>query len=61
MVQREYGLQVLDKEITPDFAQYAAIVLAVAHDQFKHFDFILNSQQVIYDIKSILERADGTL
>jgi len=61
MVQHEYGLPLLDKDTLPAFDQYAAIVFAVAHDEFKQLVFNPQGQQVIYDIKSILVHADGRL
>lgn len=60
-VEHEYGISLLNKEELPDFSQYAAIVLAVAHDEFKTLALKPNKQQVIYDIKSVLANADATL
>lgn len=56
-VAHEYGLQ-LNNEV--DYTQYDAIVLAVAHEEYKMLDFS-NQTQVIFDIKSILTYADGNL
>ncbi|MDF1584442.1 MAG: nucleotide sugar dehydrogenase [Methyloprofundus sp.] len=58
-VQHEYDLTLLRKLHT--FSDYAAIVLAVAHDEYKTLDIKLNQQQVVYDIKSVLTEADATL
>ena len=60
-VQREYGLALLEKVDEQVFNQYAAIVLAVAHKQFKQFELKTSRQQVIYDIKFVLTYADATL
>lgn len=56
-VAHEYGLTLHKKVV---FADYDAIVLAVAHENYKQLDF-LSSSQVIFDIKSILPNADGRL
>lgn len=56
-VQHEYNLT-LQQEVELDL--YDAIVLAVAHERYISFNFN-NKSQVIYDIKSILQNADGRL
>ena len=56
-VQREYGIS-LEKE--PNFDEYEAVVLAVAHDKYKSI-VLNNSEQVVYDIKSVLDSADARL
>jgi UDP-N-acetyl-D-glucosamine/UDP-N-acetyl-D-galactosamine dehydrogenase len=44
-----------------NFQNYKAVVLAVAHDEFKAINITPNKQQVIYDIKSVLKLADESL
>ena len=56
-VQREYGLS-LEKE--PNYDEYEAIVLAVAHEKYKNLK-LDGTTQVVYDIKSVLDSADGKL
>jgi UDP-N-acetyl-D-galactosamine dehydrogenase len=56
-VKHEYNLELVNKVIYQD---YNAIVLAVSHDQYKNIK-IHNDNQVIFDIKSILEYSDGRL
>jgi len=56
-VQREYSLELLEKPSTDD---YEAVVLAVAHDEYKNIK-IGNDKQVVFDIKSIVDGADGKL
>lgn len=62
-VEEEYGLQTMT-ELKHD-KKYDAIVLAVAHNQFKHLDIskYLKEKSVIYDVKGILpkELVDGRL
>ena len=56
-VKKEYK-HTLIKE--PVYEDYEAIVLAVAHNEFKTLK-IGNKNQVIFDIKGILNKADGCL
>ena len=56
-VKHEYNLE-LNNNINYD--DYEAIVLAVSHDNFKAIKFS-NTNQIIYDIKSILPTSDGRL
>lgn len=56
-VKKEYGL-VLKKDMIYD--AYDAIILAVAHDNYKGIE-LGNDKQVIFDIKGILENSDGKL
>ncbi len=58
-VKHEYGLDLVNSA-TLQTDSYDAIVLAVAHDNYKTMNF-QNSSQVIFDIKSILTNADGRL
>ena len=56
-VEREYGLKLVEKPNTDD---YEAVVLAVSHDDYKNI-VLENSNQVVFDIKSILDKSDGRL
>ena len=56
-VSYEYDLK-LKNNI--DINTYDAVVLAVAHDKYKQLEFN-NKNQVVYDIKSIINDADGRL
>jgi UDP-N-acetyl-D-galactosamine dehydrogenase len=60
-VSKEYGCDTLAKDKLPDFAQYGAIILAVAHDQFMSLSIRQNEQQVIYDVKGVLKDANARL
>jgi len=60
-VKHEYGRDIVSTYVMSD---YNAIVLAVAHNEFKTLDFSKrNSNTVLYDIKSLLpiEVVDGRL
>ena len=62
-VKHEYNIDLIDNEELK-IENYNAIVLAVAHDEFKQLNSQLstiNSQLVTYDIKSILKDSDGIL
>ncbi len=62
-VKHEYGIDLIDNGKLK-IENYSAVVLAVAHDEYKNLNSKLstvNSQLVIYDIKSILDESDGRL
>ncbi len=60
-VWQEYQIKLKDQ--LPDNPQqiYSAIVLAVAHQQFKAIPLKKNDKSVIYDVKSFLDYADAVL
>lgn len=56
-VKHEYGIDLIIPHSSFLILNYNAIVLAVAHDEFKKFDFSgLKEKSVVYDIKAILPR-----
>jgi len=60
-VKHEYGREIISSYNLDD---YSAIVLAVAHNEFKTFDFSKRKKHtILYDIKSVLppEMVDGRL
>ncbi len=58
-VKDEYGIELIDNEELK-MENYGAVVLAVAHDEFKELNFN-NQNQVVFDIKSVLDKSDGRL
>ncbi len=56
-VKHEYNLE-LKKDL--NYEDYEAIVLALSHDKYKLIK-LNNKNQVVFDIKSILDKADGRL
>ncbi len=60
-VKHEYGIDLLTKEDKLDLNKYDALVVAVAHNEFKEMDIKKSDNQVVYDIKGILKEADGRL
>ena len=59
-VKREYDLELIQNSEL-NIQNYDSIVLAVAHDEFKELNLEANENQVVFDIKSILEKSDGRL
>ena len=57
-VKQEYGLDLITDVNIQD---YDAVILAVAHDEYKKLDLKTSAQQVIYDIKGLLPKADAAL
>lgn len=55
-VKREYGISVCNE--LPEGKKYDAIILAVAHDQFKNLNMssLQAPASVIYDVKGVLDR-----
>lgn len=62
-IRHEYGIEIIDK--LDESKDYEAIVLAVAHDEFKTIDFekYYNDGAVIFDAKAVIDRrwVDGRL
>jgi len=56
-VKQEYGLELIENANMND---YEAVILAVAHDEYKGI-VLDNDNQIVFDIKSIIEHADGRL
>ena len=64
-VQKEYGISLHSELPTVNCQLYDAVILAVAHDEFKHLDVrsFVKPNGVVYDVKGILPRevVDGRL
>lgn len=62
-VKHEYGINIVNE--IEESADYKAIIVAVAHSEFKNFDFkkYKDNGAIIYDTKAILDRnlVDGRL
>lgn len=58
-VKREYNLDLIDSSKL-NIDNYSAVVLAVAHENYKNIT-LDNNKQVVFDIKSILKSSDGSL
>jgi len=57
-VEREYQLD-LKSDVHSD--EYDAVVLAVAHDEYRELDLEPSNTKVVFDIKSMLKNSDGRL
>lgn len=59
-VKREYGIDMIESF---EYGNYEAMVLAVAHHQFKSLDLHKTDKCVLFDIKSLIDRkkVDGRL
>ncbi len=60
-VKHEYDIDMLPGDKLPQFCDYDAVVLAVAHAEFMEIGLCPTKEQVVYDIKSVLPEADGAL
>lgn len=66
-VKHEYGISLYSDDMNSLKSKYDAVVLAVAHDQFKDIDvreFLKDAEVgVVYDVKGVLDRSmiDGRL
>lgn len=55
-VMHEYGIQIMSGETKPNLEEYAAVVLAVGHQEFKSWAIKKSNAQVVYDVKSVLSK-----
>ena len=62
-VKHEYDVDILSGENAPDFHKYSALILAVSHDQFKQLNIKRSPNQVVFDVKGVLQKdhVDGRL
>jgi len=56
-VLRTYGVTILEAEKQPNLDAYAAIILAVAHNEFLTLPWEKKAGRIIYDVKSALPKA----
>ena len=62
-VIHEYGLSVMEQATPPVLADYAAVILAVAHKEFSDMAIEPSDERVVFDVKSLLpkEKVDARL
>lgn len=62
-VRHEYGIDIINGGNKPDLHEYSAVILAVAHKEFKNWPIQKSQDQVVYDVKSMIskELVDGRL
>lgn len=56
-VFQEYGIELIKNDIDNILSSYAAIILAVAHDEFKQLRIKSSDRQVIFDVKGFLPKS----
>jgi len=59
-VKSEYSINIIHDE-KPNIQKYEAIILSVAHDEFRTLDGSFSDDQVVFDVKSFFKNSDGRL
>jgi UDP-N-acetyl-D-galactosamine dehydrogenase len=62
-VMHEYGIKILNGDAQQKMDQYSAIILAVAHQEYKNWGLSKSKKQVLFDVKGVLpkEKVDARL
>lgn len=62
-VRHEYAIELINGGTKPVLEDYSAIILAVAHKEFKSWPIQKSANQVVFDVKSVLpkEKVDARL
>jgi UDP-N-acetyl-D-galactosamine dehydrogenase len=62
-VKHEYGIEIINGKTRENLDQYSAIILAVAHKEFKDWKLEKSPMQVLFDVKGVLGKgcADARL
>jgi UDP-N-acetyl-D-galactosamine dehydrogenase len=55
-VKQEYGIDIICGRSKPSLEDYSTIILAVAHQEFKSWTIQKSANQVVFDVKSVLEK-----
>lgn len=55
-VRHEYGIEIINGGSKPGLEDYSAIILAVAHKEFRSWKLQKTENQVIFHVKSVLEK-----
>ncbi|PRY88371.1 nucleotide sugar dehydrogenase [Mongoliibacter ruber] len=56
-VKHEYGIDLINNNTKQNLDQYAAIILAVAHKEFRSWEVEASKSQVVYDVKGVLAKS----
>jgi UDP-N-acetyl-D-galactosamine dehydrogenase len=56
-VKHEYGIHIKTGEEVPELEHYAAIILAVSHQKFFSLNIRKSENQVVFDVKGVLDKA----
>jgi UDP-N-acetyl-D-galactosamine dehydrogenase len=55
-VQEEFGIELTNGGDLPDLGSFSAIILAVAHEEFRELPIRKSDDCVIYDVKGVLDK-----
>ncbi len=55
-VRHEFGIEIINDGAKPVIQDYSAIILAVAHKEFKSWPIQKSENQVVFDVKSVLQK-----
>jgi UDP-N-acetyl-D-galactosamine dehydrogenase len=55
-VEHEYGIHIINGGRKPNLEDYSAVILAVAHKEFRDWKIAKSSNQVVFDVKAILNK-----
>lgn len=55
-VRHEYGIDIISGSKAPELGDYSAVILAVAHNEFKTLAISKSESQVVFDVKGFLEK-----
>jgi UDP-N-acetyl-D-galactosamine dehydrogenase len=55
-VMHEYNLEIINGGAKPNFADYSAVILAVAHKEFAELPIQKSENCVVYDVKGVLDK-----
>lgn len=55
-VKHEYGVDIIGGKNCPPLEEYSAVILAVAHKEFKTLPIVKSNKLVVYDVKAVLEK-----
>ena len=55
-VKHEYGLEIINGKTKDHLDEYSAIILAVSHKEFKSWQLEKSDNQVVFDVKSVLQK-----
>jgi UDP-N-acetyl-D-galactosamine dehydrogenase len=56
-VRHEYGIEIISGEKAPSLEAYSAVILAVSHRQFKSLPIEKSPNQVVFDVKGLLDKS----
>lgn len=55
-VRHEYGIDIISGSKAPELGDYSAVILAVAHKEFRTLAISKSESQVVFDVKGFLEK-----